>query len=206
MSRDMDALAEHGLDLLANDPGHDKTAARELEQAGVDPAALLDTLHLISAAAPAVRPPPALKARLMESISKVNRFEWAVDRFAAMLRVGVAKARELLMAMDEPTSWKPGPVPGCELYFLEAGFEGALAGFVRFQPGVTFPHHLHKGEENVLVLQGSMKDDVDGSVLRTGQGGRQTEGSEHSITALPGPPCIYAAVVITGIDIPGYQL
>src|SRR5262245_31802747 len=139
MSRDMEALAEHGLELLAGET----RAGEALASAGVDPGAVLDTLHLVGAAVPEVKPPPALKARLMESIAKTNRFEWAVERFASMLRVGIAKARELLMAMDEPKSWRPGPVPGCELVYLEAGFEGALAGFVRFQPGVTFPHHLH---------------------------------------------------------------
>ncbi len=194
-------LGEHGLDLL----GGSAAAEQQLQAGGVDPAAVLDTLSHVVASVPEIKPPAALKARLMESLGKVNRFEWAVDRFAAMLKVGVDKARQLLMAMDEPTSWKPGPVPGCELYYLDAPVANAIAGFVRFNAGVTFPHHIHKGEESVLVLQGSLRDS-DGTVLVTGTAERKGAGTEHAITALPGPPCIYAAVVLDGLDIPGYEL
>jgi ChrR Cupin-like domain len=203
MSTENERLAEHGLDLLAG--GGSDLAAHALQDGGVDPGAVLDTLNLLASQATPVTPPPGLKARLMASIAKENRFEWAVGKFAAMLKVGLDKARQLLMDMDDPRSWKPGPVPGCELYYLDAGVPAAVAGFVRFGAGVTFPHHLHKGEENILVLQGSLRDS-DGRILKAGDSDRNGAGTEHAITAEPGPPCIYAAVVLEGLDIPGYDL
>lgn len=153
-----------------------------------------------------IEPPPALKDRLLASLAKVNRFEHLAERFANLLKVGLDKARELLFAIDDPASWQPGPGEGVELFYLQTGpeIQGALAGFVRLRPGATFPQHSHRGDERALVLQGAMKD-IDGSVLSVGDDDFKAPGTAHAITALPGPPCIYAAVVIDGIDVPGYN-
>jgi anti-sigma factor ChrR (cupin superfamily) len=76
---------------------------------------------------------------------------------------------------------------------------GADVGFVRVEPGVRFPYHIHKGKETALILQGGVREDDD-TIYQTGDLYVATVDA-HSFTALPGEPLIYA-VVVWGVEFP----
>jgi putative transcriptional regulator len=165
---------------------------------------LADAAGLLAVALEPAPSPPGARERLLAAAAS-GRFEAFAARVAAMLDVAVAEARRLLDAIDTPAPWSAGPTAAIELYHLAPGpaLAGALAGFVRVRAGERFPYHRHLGPEQVLVLQGGLRDD-DGSVLRRGDVASAAEGTGHSFVALPGPDLVYLVVLQGGVEIPGY--
>jgi len=53
-----------------------------------------------------VEPSAGVLDRLMEAVSKTNRFEQFIDKIASVLQVGIEKAAEFLSAIDSPGSWE----------------------------------------------------------------------------------------------------
>jgi anti-sigma factor ChrR (cupin superfamily) len=161
-----------------------------------------------------IAPDPSTKERLLASIGAPEartlraRFNAYLDRIAALLEVPLAHASAYLIEIEQPMAWEPGPVPGTEVFHLTPGprLLSGVAGFVRLQPGVTFPGHVHRGEERAIILQGGLRED-NGSESRAGEDARCPAESAHSITALPGEPCIFVVVVEEGIVLdPPYNL
>ena len=60
--------------------------------------------------------------------------------------------------------------------------------------------HTHLGEEKVVILQGSCRDE-DGTVLKAGDYMTKATGTAHSFTVLDGPTLIYLSVIEEGIQI-----
>lgn len=151
-----------------------------------------------------VAPPPELRARVLAAVAADGRFGRFVDRVAQILDVTMARARELLRGIDEPSSWVDGPDAGCDLFHLEGGSATmqAVCGFVRIKPGATFPEHQHVGVETVLVLQGSFRDTL-GSTVHAGTEVEMAGGTSHGLLALPGPDLIYLARIFDGVVIGG---
>jgi anti-sigma factor ChrR (cupin superfamily) len=60
----------------------------------------------------------------------------------------------------EQYQWLASPQPGVERVMLDrVGAEQARAtSIVRYAPGSSFPHHVHPGGEEVLVLQGTFSE------------------------------------------------
>jgi hypothetical protein len=92
-------------------------------------------------------PPAALRARLLEAVSRTDRLEDFVGSVSALLKVGAARARELLSWIDEAARWEPGPSPGSSLIHLpcEAALGVANVGFVRVRAGADFPRMSTRG-------------------------------------------------------------
>ena len=144
-----------------------------------------------------VPPPPHLRQRLMTSVDH-DPFGPFVARLARLLDLGIQRATQLLAEMEQ--SWQDAPWPGIQWIHLQGGpaTAGCDVGFVKVEPGQTFPFHVHGGVERVLVLRGGFTDS-DGSVHRAGDTVEQQNA--HHFVALPGGPLIYA-VVVPGVEFP----
>jgi anti-sigma factor ChrR (cupin superfamily) len=64
---------------------------------------------------------------------------------------------------------------------------------VRLAAGLRFPVHRHKGEEKLLILEGSYTDST-GTVYRSGDLHEMAEGTEHGFVVDDKEPCIAAVV------------
>jgi anti-sigma factor ChrR (cupin superfamily) len=79
-----------------------------------------------------------------------------------------------------------------------AALDGARARLLRFEPGVRFPTHQHRGEEHVLVLEGSYTDST-GKRVGAGDEQRMVAGSEHALVISSDAVCV-AAIVQRGLS------
>lgn len=164
-------------------------------------AELVEALAFSAALSPEASPPPRLKRRLLDSIARPQVAFF--DRVARLLHVSLDDARLLLESFDRPDQrdrWAESG-PGIWLQHLSPGprFADAVVGLVRVEAGVTFPHHSHLGTEQVLVLQGGMRD-VSGLISLPGDLVIMPPDSDHTFEALPGDELRYLAVVEGGVD------
>jgi putative transcriptional regulator len=185
--------------LGALDP--DEAAAVEAAIAA-DPA-LAGELDAYFDIAPTAIPGADLEARLMASIGG-GKHESFATRMSSMFDVTVDRARELLGLIERKASWV-NPIPGIHLVHFEGGpaYAAADCGFVRIEPGCTFPTHTHRGDEVSIILEGSVRD-IDGKVLSAGDELVQTEGTEHHLVAGP-EGVLYVARAMNGIEIGGQR-
>jgi putative transcriptional regulator len=162
----------------------------------VDP----ELLGALMMALPSEQPADALKDRLLKSTETASRFERFVARVGELCDLAKDKAQELLDSIDDASLWNPG-TPGTSLFDIKGGpmVANAVVGFVRLEPGASFPEHSHLGDEVVLIMQGGYRDDTDGSVHRAGEEVHHAGGTTHSFTALPGPDLLYLVVVDKGL-------
>jgi quercetin dioxygenase-like cupin family protein len=102
-------------------------------------------------------------------------------------------------ARDE-REWRRAPLPGLKLLRLTGGAGAASAScyLAHFAAGLSFPEHRHRGQESVLLLEGSYTD-RGGQVYRSGDVHTMGEGSEHGFVVSPDEPCV-AAVRHHGIE------
>jgi anti-sigma factor ChrR (cupin superfamily) len=150
-------------------------------------------------------PDPGQRARLLESVAQTNRFERFATRVAQMIDVTREMALELLAGIDDAARWVAGPAEGVTLYHLDGGtaVANAVVGFIRGVSGMMFPHHLHLGEERVLVLQGRLIEE-DGRLVAAGDEVAMPAGSSHCFSVpAGGPDLVYLVVVEEGVDIGG---
>jgi putative transcriptional regulator len=180
---------------------HLSGCARCRAEAGV----VATALEPMARTLPAELPRPGARARLLDAAGAGGRLHAFAAEVARLMDVAVAHARELLDAIDRPASWTAGPTPAIALFHLQPGpaVAGALVGFVRVAAGERFPWHRHLGDEQVLVLQGAIREE-DGRVFRAGQLAAAPGGSGHAFTALPEVDLVYLVVLQGGVEIPGY--
>jgi anti-sigma factor ChrR (cupin superfamily) len=87
-------------------------------------------------------------------------------------------------------AWLPSPLEGVERRLLDRrGGEVARAtSIVRYAPGSRFAHHVHRGGEEILVLEGIFSDEhgdyAAGTYLRNPAGSRHAPFSEQGCTIL----------------------
>lgn len=74
----------------------------------------------------------------------------------------------------------------------------ARARLLRFEPGVRFPVHRHRGNEDVFVLEGSYTDSS-GQTVQAGDTQQMAAGSEHALVVSAEEPCV-AAIVQRGLS------
>jgi putative transcriptional regulator len=145
-----------------------------------------------------VSPPPQLAERLFAAVEGPDRFAHHAPRVAALFDVDEPRARELLrtLARSDACAWLPGPMPQVELMPVPAGptRAGQLAGFARMRAGTRFPTHRHQGLEQVLVLQGGMREDS-GQEFWPGELNAQAHGSSHGFDVLPSLDCLVAVLL-----------
>lgn len=163
--------------------------------------AIDETLAELALTLAPVEPAPAVRARLLAS-SETGRFAGFAEAVARIFDVTVARARELLDLVDDPSAWEPGPIAGTALVHFPAGpaCAGADTGFVRVAPGLRFPWHAHNGEETNLVLQGACVES-NGTTYRRGDEYVHRADTEHDFTAAEGPiDFVFAVRVFAGVD------
>ena len=192
--------------------------ARAVERAvAADPAlaaelaSLRDLANELIAATPPVAPSAELKERLMSSVG-AGRFERFSGRMAKLFDVTVERARELLGLVDRGASWGPAipdtwtsgvGIPHVSLVHFEGGPACATAdcGFILIEPGKTFPHHRHRGEEVTILLAGTIRED-DGRVHHAGAEVVRGPGTAHTLTCISDEPALLLARAERGIEVP----
>lgn len=107
--------------------------------------------------------------------------------------------RELSRAAT-PASWRRTVLRGLQTFAVELpeSSRGRRAHLLRFEPGLTFPQHQHRGAERVLVLEGAYADDT-GHEVRAGEQQCMAPGSQHRLHILGSVPCV-AAVSEQGVS------
>lgn len=162
-----------------------------------------DAIAPIANTLPGSNPDAGLRARLLASTESTHRFEELVELISQASDLPSSRVDELLLAVDNASSWEEGPAPGIDLFHFEGGPKTAhsITGFVRIVTGGGFPHHDHLGAEVVVVLQGEARDTATGIVH--GRGARVTAkpGHEHALEVTSDIPFIYLAVVEQGLSI-----
>lgn len=153
--------------------------------------------------APTVTPRPEVEARLLASAG-AGPYEAFSARISSLFDVTLDRARELLGLIERSASWEH-PVPGIHLVHFEGGPASAAAdcGFVRIEPGCTFPWHTHRGDEVSVILQGSLRDS-DGKLLCAGDELLHAAGTQHDLTAGP-EGALYVARAMLGIEVSGHR-
>lgn len=184
----------------------DAFLAEALDDEALD-GATLDALGALVDDLTPVAPPAALRDRILAAAVPTGRLRRFADALARMLDVAVSRAEELLDTFESLPGWEDGPLPGCSRsLWVDGGAAtlGCIRGFIRLDPGVTFPEHRHLGEEQVLVLQGSFVDSVTGATARPGDLIALPAGTSHAFTvAAEGPPLLYFVVVREGVELGG---
>jgi putative transcriptional regulator len=182
----------------------DGDEASAVERAVEADPALAAELDSYLALIPPVAPDPDLKARLLASVGG-GRFESYSSRMAKLFDVTVDRARELLALIERKASWE-NPVPGVHIVHFDGGpaYAAADCGFVRIDPGCTFPWHTHRGEEVVVVLQGTVRDNTSGNTYQPGDEILQVEGSSHDLVA-GDDGALYVARAMNGIEVSGQR-
>lgn len=159
---------------------------------------------LLLSASPKQAPASNSREALISALDLSCRFERFVPQVAALLDLSEERARQYLIQIDEPRSWEMIPLPGVKLFHIEPGpaIERSITGFVKLRPGAVFPAHKHEGQEQALILQGTLIDTHSG---RHGRGELvvMDESSEHLIEASPEMELIYLTIIKTGIKIFG---
>ncbi|HLK92376.1 MAG TPA: cupin domain-containing protein [Polyangia bacterium] len=135
-----------------------------------------------------VTPPAELRARILGGLGGIERFRSVTEALRRFVDLGADAVAELLRKVDEPAAWSTGlpGLPGIRYFHFSPGAaaNGAEAGFVRLEPGATFPHHRHLGPERTFVVEGVMHDG--GRVYGPGSVLDSAAGTAHHYTAGPG--------------------
>ncbi len=167
--------------------------------------AFRETTAAIASGAPATPAPSFLRARLLAAAEGRGRLAGYAGALAKFFEISESKARALLDAVDEPAAWEPNPT-GIGLIHLAPGARyaamGADAGLVRFPAGMHWPLHRHVGEEHHLVVQGAIRIDQTGELVRAGDTLVSLPGSEHSFDVLGEEDCVAAVILTAGIEMP----
>jgi putative transcriptional regulator len=158
-----------------------------------------EALAAVAAALPAAVPPPALRARLLDSLAGPGRFSAFFDVLARHYDLTVAAVRGLLARIDDPAAWEATPSRFIQLIHFDGGpaVAGADAGFVRVAAGKRFPRHSHDGDEMTFVLEG--RAIVDGHAYVPGDVVHATQGDVHEVLAGPDRDLVLM-VLHRGID------
>lgn len=156
--------------------------------------------ELLLALVDPIEPSAALQVALLGAVQESAWWAPFARRVASLCDVSHGAARALLATLDDESRWQEGPADGVRLFHIDAGprLIGAIAGFVRIDPGAAFPAHTHLGPEEVLVLRGSFVNE-DGGVVAVGAEAPRPAGSRHEVRAGP-EGCLYLGIVDTGME------
>jgi hypothetical protein len=133
--------------------------------------------------------------RLERALAGGARFSHLVDTLSSMFDLSSEAVHQLLNRIDDDSAWEPGFAPGMRLMPIAAGPACALdfTVMLSLEPGATYPHHEHIGDERVLVLEGGYVDLVSGAECWRGDIDVHAKGTGHSFRALSTLRCICAA-------------
>lgn len=166
--------------------------------------ALEASLGSFALSLPPVRPSASSKARLLEAAGTAHRYAPFFARLSSLLDLGLEQVRQLFERAQDLSRWEAGPLPGLELFHIQAGPAVAGdAGLVRLPAGFVFPEHKHLGPELVYVLEGSFTELSSGAVVRAGELMEKPEGSSHAFRVNDDAPLVYALLISGGVEIGG---
>jgi hypothetical protein len=170
--------------------------AGELSPSGQLLLALSDSL-------PFAAPPANGAARLAFAVAELPlRYAPFYARLSNLWDVSEKNVEQELRRARDPRSWSLTLLRGVKTFEVGTGTRGGMRRrLLRFSAGVHFPTHRHRGEERVLVLEGSYADSS-GCQVRAGEEQRMAAGSEHELTVLGSRDCI-AAVAEQGLEFTG---
>lgn len=162
-----------------------------------------DAIAPLADSLPKANPDSSLRDRLLSSTKSTHRFDDLVELVANDADLPTSRVEELLLAIDEASTWEEGPAPGIELFHFDGGPKTAqsITGFIRIASGGGFPEHGHLGNEVVIILQGEARDTATGIVHGRGERLEATPGVEHALVVTSDIPFVYLAVVDQGIRI-----
>jgi anti-sigma factor ChrR (cupin superfamily) len=160
----------------------------------------------IVALAPDALPSAALRRRILQSIDEKPRLSRFKEVVASMLDITVERALTYLAALDDPNQWQKTPFDGVTRIPVEGGplTLGAVAHFVRVEPGKIVPMHEHFGPEVGIFLQGRGRGD-DGCLAVPGELDERAKGTAHSVAALPGVASVMLVVARGGVRFGDYD-
>ncbi len=190
-----------------NPPNDDPCDCEILRALEVEPdPAVADVTTAITSLSTLLPPVPAssaLRAKLLATAQGPARFAPFASRLGQLIDVASDQALAMLARLQQPESWQPSPAPHIRLIHLVGGpaVAGADVGFVRVAAGTVFPNHHHRGDETVLVVQGSFVDST-GVTAMPGDRITMVAGTHHHVDAGPETDLIYA-VVAWGITVEG---
>jgi anti-sigma factor ChrR (cupin superfamily) len=152
-------------------------------------------------------PPPALRERVLTSAARAPRLVRFTNVVARLLDVSTDKAREFLAAIDEPEQWQTTPFEGVTRMPVEGGprTDGAVAHFVRIEPGKVVPLHEHLGPEIGIFLQGRGQGD-DGRTFGPGDLDECMGGTAHSVASLPVVASVMLVVAHGGVRFGDFEI
>lgn len=158
----------------------------------------LEAFHSVSATAPVLTPSPELRHRVLAAADAAPLAPFTT-RLAALFDLSAARVTALLDTLSDPSSWISF-CPGVALIHVEGGPKTLHAdvGFVRVEPGDSFPMHRHEGQERVLVLQGELEEE-EGPRRGPGAVIVAEAGSAHRVRSVGSVPLIWA-VVVYGVE------
>ncbi len=197
----IDRLTEYVLGTLSNaeradvdaDLARSADARREL-------AAIREVLGHIAPTSTSHAPMPAQRRALLNALDTGARYRPFLNDLMRHFDLSAARMSELFDAIDAPSSWEAGPMPGIAVMHF-AGGPHALAhdtGFVRLPRGLQFPYHRHLGHEVNYVLEGALRDG-DGTLYLPGEAIERLPGTTHEFS-VPDEADALIAVVQDGFE------
>lgn len=88
----------------------------------------------------------------------------------------------MLVKKAAERAWAPTDFAGVERSLFRNNDTGGRSSVVRLQRGMRVPRHVHHGEEEVLVLEGTVK--ISGVELTQGDYLHTEAGEEHDVFAV----------------------
>lgn len=152
-------------------------------------------------------PPARVREDLLGSIHK-SQVPIATDapgqgglvrRIARLFAVSESRAAEIWRAAHTETAWEwPGEVSF--FHFQPGGTldSQASAGIIRLLPNAILPRHRHPGDEWVLMLAGSLREDGKGHELFPGDVLHMEKDSRHQIVCTSKEACLFAVLLQGG--------
>jgi anti-sigma factor ChrR (cupin superfamily) len=134
----------------------------------------------------------------------MNRFGRFAKKVADLTDVALEQAKAWIEKMDDDGMFTETALEMMQIYHIEGGplVENAIVGFVKIKAGESFPEHTHLGHEQMLVMQGFLRDE-DGVLHPPGTLIENPAGMTHEIGAGPDVDLIYLNVTQTGIELFG---
>jgi anti-sigma factor ChrR (cupin superfamily) len=128
-------------------------------------AEIIDTAALLSSSIAPEVPSPALKTKIFERIQKTNQ---------------AASAPLTFLSQAAESDWQPMKVPGAYVKLLSLNRErGYAVALGKLDRNTSYPAHVHKGAEDVLVLTGDLS--IGQTRLEAGDFHHAEAGSRHDI-------------------------
>lgn len=160
----------------------------------------------VAAALPSVLPGAVVSGRdrlFAAARGSEHRFAPFYARLAAQFDLDEAAIAAIARRSGDDSAWVPGPLPGVRLFHFDGGPRVATAdcGLVEFSAGISFPDHVHVGEEAALLLQGTYLDHL-GHAWRAGDVHTMAPGSHHGLL-IQGERVISAVRLYGGLEIDG---